>query len=89
MATDPPRHDLPAWLKNAPASDEAHIYIAVGSEAELSQNVRDALETLARELAQADTTGHMMMTRCPCQLPKSLWVCRGNRCMVHLTGTDR
>jgi hypothetical protein len=54
----------PRWLLE-PRPGEAQIHIAVGDEAELTPELREALEALARALPGAEVEGYAKPRPCP------------------------
>lgn len=49
--------DFAAWLVSPVAPDETRVYFAAGDDVELSDEVRDALETLLDEINDAEVEG--------------------------------
>jgi hypothetical protein len=64
MADQSAGSDEPRWLLD-PRPGEAQIHIAVGPEAELTPELREALEELASALHQGEVAGYAKPQPCP------------------------
>jgi hypothetical protein len=47
-----------SWLITPPGDDEVRMFVAIGDDVEISEEAMRALETLVREIGEADVAGH-------------------------------
>jgi len=63
MAAEPSKD--PRWLLQPPPPGQVHLHIAIGEGVELSPEVKQAIEALARALSsEPEVTGHACMIGC-------------------------
>jgi hypothetical protein len=60
MTSDTGGNDEPRWLLEPPSAGQVHIRVAVGEGVELTPEVREALEQLARALGEDDVQGFLL-----------------------------
>jgi hypothetical protein len=65
MAEQPPNRDEPRWLLAPPAHGEAHVHIAVDTAANLTPELREAIEGVMRALQSEEVEGYAKPQPCP------------------------
>lgn len=83
MASQPePPEDL-RWLLEPPAPGEVHVHVAVGEGAQLTPEVREAIEQLLTRLheAESDVSGFCRLITCDA-LSKLGCLPRGGTCRI-------
>lgn len=62
MTDEAARRSELSWLLAPPGASDVHVHVEIGSEVELSESAREALERLLDELQSADVSGFVVET---------------------------